>query len=328
MNNKSDPSYFSKKSVLVTGGAGFIGSHLVEALVQQGAAHIAVLDNVKWGKWSNLQAVKSCVRCIEGDMCDSDTLSKALSEIKPDLIFHLAANASVPGSVEDPAEDFRVNCAGTFLLLDLLHQLFPKDRIIYASSGAVYGEPDRFPVTETAPLIPISPYGAGKVSAETECRMFNKVYGTDVVIGRIFNTFGPRMPRFVFLDILKKLKKDSSRLELLGDGRQVRDFIYVKDTVNALLLLAQKGVQGESYNIASGVSYSIKEAANIMLELMKLKEKTKVVFSGKSWIGDAQHWEVDITKIKGLGFSAKKDIREGLKSVIEWFEKESLARSL
>jgi len=315
----SNPAeYFRSKSILVTGGAGFIGSHLVETLVAAGA-RVAVIDNLQAGLWSNLDAVASEVRFVEGDVRDYSALASLIRDTDPEYVIHLAANASVPGSVDDPRYDFESNCGGTVALLDSLRMAGSKAKVVIASSAAVYGEPGRFPITETFPLAPISPYGASKVCAEVEGAMWAKVYGTQVVVARLFNTYGPRMPRFVVFDFLQKLEADSGRLEILGDGKQVRDFNYVSDTVAGLLTLARVGVSGQAYNVASGVSHTVTDLAQLLLGILGLKDRTRIEYTGSSWVGDAQRWEVDVAKIHALGHSTDVDLEQGLRLVVDWY---------
>lgn len=310
--------FFRSRSVLVTGGAGFIGSHLVEELVGAGA-RVAVLDNVVAGTWSNLAAVASAIRCIEGDVRDYSVLGNVIGEAAPEYVIHLAANASVPGSVNDPRYDFETNCGGTVALLDSLRMARSSANVLIVSSAAVYGEPESFPITETSRLAPISPYGASKVAAEVEGTTWAKVYGTPVVIARVFNTYGPRMPRFAVIDFLRKLQSDPDRLEILGDGRQIRDFNYVSDIVDGLLTLAAVGVSGEAYNVASGVSHSVTEVAKQLLLILGLQDRTIIEYKGSSWVGDAQRWEVDVAKIHALGHRSHVELEEGLRRVVEWF---------
>ncbi len=313
---------FRSQSVLVTGGAGFIGSHLVEMLVSAGG-RLTVLDNLQAGSWENLDAVRASVKFIEGDVRDYSVLAEALAASQPAYVIHLAANASVPGSVDDPRYDFETNCAGTVALLDALRIAGQTPRVVVASSAAVYGEPESFPITESSPLVPISPYGASKVSAEVEGIMWSKVYGIPVVAARIFNTYGPRMPRFAVIDFLRKLQADSTRLEVLGSGKQVRDFNYVSDTVSGLLTLASSGVSGEAYNLASGVSYTVTELAQKLLLILGLQDTTSIEYTGSSWVGDAQRWEVDVTKIQDIGHTTEVNLDEGLRRVVDWFGFES-----
>jgi UDP-glucose 4-epimerase len=149
--------------------------------------------------------------------------------------------------------------------------------------------------------------------------MFHAVYKLPVIIARLFNTYGPGMPRFVVLDFLRKLQKDPSRLEILGNGKQVRDFNYVEDTVAGLLVLAEHGEAGEAYNIASGLSHSVIELAHLVIDACGLTGQTTLSFTGESWVGDAQRWEVSIKKIMAPGYAPKVPLREGVERVTEWF---------
>lgn len=309
---------FEERRVLVTGGAGFIGSHLVDALVAEGA-RVVVVDNLQAGGWANLDEKARQATRETGDVRDASALQRIVNQYQPEFVFHLAANASVPGSVADPAYDFQTNCGGTFALLDVLRRLSPCPTVVLASSGAVYGEPRHLPITETDPLCPISPYGASKLAAEVESRMFVEVYGLPVVLARIFNSYGPRMPRFVVLDFLRKLRDTPGCLEILGSGKQVRDFTYVGDTVAGLLLLALRGAAGEAYNIASGVPHSVTDLALALLRILGLEGKTEIRYSGASWVGDAQRWEVDVSKLRDLGYRPRTDLETGLKQVVGWF---------
>jgi UDP-glucose 4-epimerase len=304
--------------ILVTGGCGFIGSHLVEALVARGA-HVWVLDNLKAGSLDNLRAVRDAVRVEIGDVRDAARVKAVLERCRPQIVFHLAANASVPGSVEDPGYDFETNSAGTFTLLNALRELDTDVRVVLASSGAVYGQPELFPITEEALVNPISPYGASKAGAELTARMFTRVFGAPVVIARIFNTYGPRMARFVVLDFLRKLQRDPSVLEILGNGEQVRDFTYVSDTVQGLMLLAERGCPGEAYNLSSGHSTSVTAVAHALITALGLAGRTRITCTGSSWPGDAQRWEVTIDKLGRLGYAPHVDLENGLIKTIEWF---------
>lgn len=304
--------------ILVTGGCGFIGSHLVEALAARGA-RVWVLDNLKAGALDNLRAVQDAVQVEIGDVRDAAAVKAVLERCRPQIVFHLAANASVPGSVDDPAYDFETNSAGTFTLLNALRELDTGARVVLASSGAVYGQPELFPITEEALVNPISPYGASKAGAELTARMFTRVFGAPVVIARIFNTYGPRMARFVILDFLRKLRHNPDVLEVLGNGQQIRDFTYVSDTVQGLILLAERGCPGEAYNLSSGHSTSVIEVAHALIAALGLAGRTRITYTGSSWKGDAQRWEVSIAKLGGLGYTSKVDLENGLTKTIEWF---------
>lgn len=304
--------------MLVTGGCGFLGSHLVERLVADGAA-VTVLDSMRAGCAENLSAVAGQIRLVQGDVRDREAMADLLQACRPSIVYHLAANASVPGSVEDPAYDYEANATGTFVLLDALRGLDMKPRVVLASSGAVYGQPDRFPITEDFPPRPISPYGYSKLCAEHIARMFFDVYGIPTVIARIFNSYGPRVPRYIVYDFLQKLQRDPTRLEILGDGKQQRDFTYVTDTVAALVLLAQKGAPGEAYNVSSGQNHSVTELAETLVDVLGLTGRVQFHFTGTSWVGDAQYWKVDVSKLRALGYDGRTSLREGLRATVRWF---------
>lgn len=310
---------YAKKRTLVTGGAGFIGSHLVSKLIDADS-QVTVFDNNPVVPWPNLTGQAGNYTRCSGDVRNAVEVERLIKELKPEFVFHLAANASVPLSAEDPRYDFETNCLGTFTFLECLRKYAPSVRMVLASSGAVYGEPGFEPVTEVAPLAPISPYGASKLSAEVESRLFAQLFGVDVVIGRIFNSYGPRMPRFVVLDFLRKLKRSKVSLEILGSGRQTRDFTFVDDTVTGLLVLGANGIRGEAYNIASGISYSVTDLAHHLLDTLGLDKTAELIYTGGSWPGDAQYWAVDIQKIQNLGFEPRHSLQDGLSRVISWFE--------
>ncbi len=312
-------SSFAGKQVLVTGGCGFIGSHLVEQLVARGAG-VWVLDNLQAGVPSNLNSVRNQVDLVIGDVRDPECVRHVVALSNPTYVFHLAANASVPGSVDNPAYDFETNSAGTFILFDALRAYGQCAKVVLASSGAVYGQPQIFPIIEEHPWEPISPYGASKVGAETTARMFHRVYGLPVVSARIFNTYGPRMARFVILDFLRKLRNNPHALEILGNGQQVRDFTFVADTVQGLMLLAERGLPVEAYNVSSGGSVSVTQLAHMLIAALGLTGKTSITYTGSSWVGDAQRWVVSIEKISRLGYTPEADLEFGLVETIQWFQ--------
>jgi UDP-glucose 4-epimerase len=308
-----------RNSVLVTGGAGFIGSHLVESLVRDGAA-VTVLDSFRDGKATNLEAVRDGITVVEGDVRSAAVVDRVIAACRPEVVYHLAANASVPASVADPAHDYETNACGTFVLLDALRRVGGCERFVLASSGAVYGQPERFPIRESDPPEPISPYGASKLSAEVTGRMFRRVYGAPVVIARLFNAYGPRMARFVVLDFLRKLQADPNNLEILGNGEQVRDFTYVADTVAGLRILAERGEPGEAYNLSSGTSCSVTDLAGCLLATLGLAGRTRLSYTGASWTGDAQRWEVSIERLEALGYRPGWPLADGLRRTAHWFQ--------
>jgi UDP-glucose 4-epimerase len=313
-------SQFANTNVIVTGGAGFIGSHLVSVLGDLGA-NVTVIDNLQSGKWPNVSDTTG-VTCITADVTDRDKIDAIFKDVSPDYVFHFAANASVPGSVENPDYDFDANAGGTYNVFRACRGLDGLKKVVLASSAAVYGEPAELPIRETTPLRPISPYGYSKLSSEHVMNCHHSVYGVPGVAARIFNAYGPRMARFVILDFLRKLGNDPNVLAVLGSGQQVREFTYVRDAVSAFLHLAAYGECGQAYNVSGGTPMSILDLAGRIIAARGLSSTCKIETTGASWIGDAQRWTTDTSKLQALGFSAEWDINLGLTETISWFDSE------
>lgn len=297
---------------MVTGGAGFIGSHLVEKLVEL-EARVIVIDNFQGGKMQNLDRVKDKIQLIYGDVRDKKIIRRSLRDVE--IVFHLAANASVPASVENPRYDFETNALGTFNLLEAAVS-FSVERFIYASSAAVYGKPAYIPIDENHPLRPISPYGVSKLSGERMGIVFKDLYGLNFVSARIFNAYGPRQPRYVMYDFFHKLRKTPEKLEVKGTGSQIRDFCYVSDVVNALILIIEKG-KDDCYNVASGKGVTIKELAELFVSLVS--PGARIIYGESTWKGDIPVLLADITKLEKIGFKPLISLRNGVKRTIEWF---------
>jgi UDP-glucose 4-epimerase len=310
------------KRVLVSGGAGFIGSHLVDLLVEKGA-NVTVIDNLKDGKIENLEKSKNKIYFKKMDIRDYKGLREVIKERESEIIFHFAANANVPYSVEDPKYDFETNALGTFNLLKSCMDN-NVEKIIYASSSAVYGEPEYTPIDEKHPLNPISPYGASKLAGEKLGFTYYHTYGIPFVSMRIFNTYGPRQRRYVMYDFLKKLRENPNKLEVLGTGEQMRDYCFVMDMANAFILAGENGnAVGEAFNVAGGNPISIKELAELIVKIMGLEGKTKIYYTGRSWKGDITNLIADISKIREvLGFKPKTGLEEGIFKLKDWFEGE------
>ena len=312
-----DRCWYEGRCVLVTGGAGFIGSHLAEALVDAGA-RVRILDSLADGTLDNLERYRAAVTFLKGDVLDQEMVAMALRNA--DIVFHLAANASVPRSVQDPDYDWRCNACGTQTLLSAM-RFASISNCVVASSGAVYGQPSRFPIQENDCLFPISPYGASKAAVEALCHAFHASYGLPIQIARIFNTYGPRQPRFVMYDFYRKLRADPTHLEILGDGSQVRDYCFVEDTVDALLALGRiADTPCTSYNVSTGCSHSVTEVAEVLSAAMGLRD-VRWSFTGRSWAGDAKRWEVSIDRLRETtGFEPQFDLPSGVARFVQWFD--------
>jgi UDP-glucose 4-epimerase len=303
--------------VLVTGGAGFIGSHLVETLVAEGTC-VTVVDNFATGHLDNLRAVQAEVEVIVGDLGDVLRLRRiTLGDYN--CVFHLAANPYIPPSVENPAFDYHENLENTFALLETLRQIDERPRLINTSSAAVYGNPVRLPIRETDPTVPISPYGVSKLAGERYVAVYSQLYGLWATSLRLFSVYGPRQRKQVVFDLLQKLRADPARLEILGDGSQERDFTYVQDVVQAMMVAAVNAPgQGEVFNVASGQAHSINELVTILGEVCGITPER--AYTGQVRPGDADKWAVDITPLGRLGFQARTSLRAGLITVKDWYD--------
>jgi UDP-glucose 4-epimerase len=310
--------------ILFTGGAGFIGSHLVDAVMAQGK-EVVVFDNLSNGSLENIIRWRShpAFSFIKGDLLNPTDLAKL--EIKSyDLIFHSAANPEVRVGSENPDIHFKQNIAATYNLLELVRKAGNHPTLVYTSTSTVYGEAAKVPTPEDyAPLRPISIYGASKLASEALVTAYAYTYGFKAVIYRIANVVGPRSRHGVVYDFVQKLKKNRSELEILGDGTQTKSYLYVSDCIEAMLLgIENSSEQVEIYNIGSEDQIDVKTIANIVVEEMGLKD-VKFVFTGgvdggRGWIGDVKNMQLDINKIKKLGWkprlSSEQAIRQTVKS--------------
>ncbi|MFH1488612.1 MAG: NAD-dependent epimerase/dehydratase family protein [Pseudomonadota bacterium] len=309
---------------LITGGAGFIGSHLVEACLDQGF-RVIVLDDLSTGKKDNLPMGHKNLTFIEGTVTCRDTLLRVKHQA-PDLeyIFHLAAIASVTRSMEEPVYTHQVNFEGTLLILDTFKDLSIK-KLLYASSTAVYGDTRIMPVREDLRPAPLSPYGADKLAGEYYLKIFNDCYGLPAVSCRFFNVFGERQDPSspysgvisIFFDrAISKKQGNSAAISIFGDGGQTRDFIYVKDIVRALLYLAEdESVKGRTFNLGYGKKTSVLELAEKTRSL--IDTNIEIRFE-KPRQGDVLHSQADIHRLLKTGFTFQYDFDSGLKRLAEF----------
>jgi len=310
-----------KKRILVTGGCGFIGSHIVERLVEIGA-EIVVLDDFSYGKIDNIESCIDKIELIKGDVRDEKVLDEALRGVE--LISHQAALRSVPKSVDAPFDYHDVNVTGTLKLYLKAKERGVK-RIVFASSSSVYGERSNFPEKETDMPHPLSPYAASKLMAEYYGYVFTRMYRVGVVSLRYFNVFGPRqslenqyavvVPKFITC-----LLKDKNP-PIYGDGTQSRDFTYIDNVVEAnLLALVKEKIEGEVFNIAGGSSHSVNELLYLLKQITGKDIEPEYLDPRP---GDVRKTHADIKKAKKfLGWKQHIGFYEGLKRTFEWFKKE------
>lgn len=303
--------------VLVTGGAGFIGSHLVERLVGLGA-QVTIIDNLSTGNMANLRNVRTQTNLVLHGL--HETLRDGMVRLQDyEIVFHLAANSYVPPSVEKPLFDFEANLLNSLMLLEGLRSIRNPPRLIYASSAAVYGNPISLPIKETDLTFPISPYGVSKLAAERYTAVYSQIYGIPATSLRLFSVYGPRQRKQVVYDLLVKVLNNPTHLEVLGDGTQERDFTYVGDLVDALLLVAEKAPgKGEVYNVASGRAYTIAELIDTICKVCEAAPEVR--FTGSVRPGDPERWAVDISAIRALGFEPRTELVAGIRAIKSWYE--------
>jgi len=302
-------------NVLVTGGAGFIGSHLVSELIERGNS-VRVLDNISTGTRQNLSNLN--VDLVVGDIRDLETVESVMEGMGQ--VFHLAAEVSVPGSMTQPLTCYETNVIGTLNVLESARKAGARC-VVMASSAAVYGKSDTS-VDEESPKQPLSPYAASKLAMEALGELYTSVYELPTVALRFFNVFGPRQspasPYAAAVPIFIRAMLAGEAPVIFGDGSQTRDFIYVGDVARALLLAAeQEKAKGEVMNIGGGASISILELVEVVRSL--LPEAPETTF-GPARIGDIHYSQAVVTKAKThLDFSPEISIRDGLQETIRWF---------
>jgi UDP-glucose 4-epimerase len=300
---------------IVTGGAGFIGSHLVEALAD--SHEVIVLDDLSSGKRENLNLVHDGVTIAEGSITNPALLKKVFRGA--DGIFHQAALVSVTGSVDNPRASHQTNLTGTLNVLLAARDCKVK-KVVFASSSAVYGDGLTQPKHEGMSPVPLSPYAVSKVAGEYYCRVFSELFGVKTVSLRYFNVFGPRQdPASEYAAVIPKfitrILKNQPPL-IFGDGKQTRDFIYVKDVVQANLRAMKSSATG-TFNIGSGQSTDLTSLADCLERTMRV---SLAPVYGKPRRGDIRDSVADITAAKkALGFRADYSLQEGLEETISWF---------
>jgi len=303
---------------LVTGGAGFIGSHLVDRLLEQ-EHHVICLDNFDpyYNPKIKRDNIQHCLdnenfELVEGSIFNKSLLKKIIQDSDIDYVFHNAAQAGVRVSVENPVKPHEVNATGT---LNILKMSLDSDvkKIINASSSSVYGKAEYLPFDEVHPKTPVSPYGVSKLAAEHYCRVFNEVYGLRTTSLRLFTVYGPRMRPDLAISIFTRRALNNETIEIFGDGKKTRDFTYIDDVVEANMKAIKRG-DGEEYNIGSGKRISVIELAEKIIDI--IQSDSKIIFTNPIK-GDAEHTWANIRKAKKeLGWEPKIDIYVGLRRYI------------
>ncbi len=311
--------FYERKRVCVTGGAGFIGSHLAAALAGLGA-EVAIIDDLSWGTRANLAEAGDRVRFVEGSILDGALLAEAVAGAE--VVFHEAALTSVAGSVEKPAEYMGVNATGTVFVMEAARAAGVK-RIVYAASSAAYGDRGPVAANESLTPFPMSPYAAAKVAGEHLMAAYAICYGLSTVSLRYFNIFGPRQaPDSPYSGVIARFAARllrGQRLAVYGDGTQTRDFTHVSNVILANLLAGarREPFHGEVLNIASGRSSTLLELIDVMGRLLGVKPEWD---HEPPRAGEVLHSRADITRAASLlGYRPVVDLEQGLKDTLAWY---------
>lgn len=312
--------------VLVTGGAGFIGSHLVDHAVEAGH-DVIVLDNFSTGRTRNLShsRVRSNFQLMRADIRRIPrSFVKRLGRV--DRVAHFAAATSVQQSIRDPAFTTEVNVVGTLNVLEVARKL-KAERVVFASSAAIYGIPRAFPIAEDASISPISPYGASKAASELYLRAFEENHGIEAVSLRYFNVYGPRQTPSKYAGVISTFAKralNRQPLHIYGDGSQTRDFVYVSDVIDATVAALEKNLKSRAFNIASGTEITVLELAKTVQRLAGSGSELKF---RPPRIGDISRSVADVTRARNeLRFAAMTSIDDGLAETVQWVDEEPKAQ--
>ena len=305
-------------NILITGGAGFIGSTLANALLPDNK--VIVLDDLSMGDFNNLDESINLTK-IEGNLVDKELLGKIFSENEFDYIFHLGAVASVADSVARPYETHQVNFDSTMTILEILRTRKSKlKRFVFSSSAAVYGDEPTLPKREESVIRPLTPYAIDKFASEKMAMIYNLLYDIPTSATRFFNVYGPNQnpesPYSGFISILVDRLKNEKELTIFGNGEQTRDFVYVEDVVNALLLIATSDKsRGQVYNVGTGLRITLNDLVKLSQEITGKKISIKF---DKEREGDIRDSISDISKLRSIGYEPNVDLALGMKKYLEY----------
>lgn len=329
MERGINPSSLSHLGLtLVTGGAGFIGSHIVDRLVSNDT-EVRVLDNLSAGSIQNTSPHKDNKKFhfINTDLKDHESLQKSMEDVK--TVFHIAANPEVRTGFEHPEFSYEENIRNTFHLLEKIRKS-NVETILFTSSSTIYGEPAMIPTSENyGPLFPISPYGASKLACEALISSYCHTYGIKGLIFRLANVIGGRSKHGVLWDFIKKLRDNKKTLEVLGDGRQSKSYLHVSDCVDCFFFcLSTHKTQTEIFNVGNIDRMDVISIAKTLCSVMNLKN-VEIITSGgtkdgRGWIGDVKTMHLDISKLKKLGWNPKLSSMDAIKLACEELTKDQM----
>jgi UDP-glucose 4-epimerase len=304
--------------VMVTGGAGFIGSHVVDALVQRGQT-VVVYDNLCTGYERHLEGARETgsLELVQGDILDQAGLIAAMEGV--DMVFHLAANADVRGGKQNTAIDLEQNVIGTHRVLEAM-RVAGASSIVFTSSATVYGEPDIFPTPESYPGLQTSLYGASKLAAEAMVQAYSEYFGIRSHTFRFVSWIGERYSHGVIYDFMNKLRLDPTRLEILGDGHQRKSYLDVADGISGIFLAVERMSDMKNVINLGHVDYmNVTDLADVVCEEMGLKNVSYHYTGGvRGWLGDSPFVHLDTTKIRDVGFRPQVTIEDGVRRTVRY----------
>lgn len=302
------------KTILITGASGFLGTWLADEAAEQGYNLIGIdmrapLRPALWEKFAT-----SSLETVD--------LDQLLKDYQIDAVCHLAGGASVAASVNDPYSDFSSLLPGTARLALYIAKAQPAAKMLFFSSAAVYGNPKTLPITEATPVMPISPYGIHKATAETLLMNYSRALGIQVVIFRIFSVYGPGLRKQLIYDVTQRAIQAAAlgqkSIQLFGTGAESRDFMYVQDVCRAVTTIIdqQQDERCSIYNLASGIESTVADVAQCLIDNLNID--LDITFDGRVPKGDPANWRADVSKLDNIGFNSVYTLREGLKEVAQW----------
>lgn len=308
------------KRIFVTGGAGFIGSNFVDRALLQGFQVLA-FDDLSTGRQFFLKDAEKNpnFKFVKGDIRDLSQLDVAIGAFKPNWVVHLAANADVRFGLERTRRDLDYNTIGTWNVVESMRKAGCRN-ILFSSTGSVYGEPNIFPTPEDCPFpVQTSLYGASKAAGENLISAYCHGFEINALVFRFVSILGPRYTHGHIFDFVKALKKDSSTLKILGNGKQNKSYLHVSDLMDGLFLVISKELKGFNvFNIGHDSSLVVDESATVICSTMKLKPKFEHSGGERGWVGDSPRIQLDITKIKNLGWKPKWDLHSSVKDTVKY----------
>ena len=307
------------ETILVTGGAGFIGSNLVRRLLQEGYRSVTVLDNLSTGYLENLEGLEGSLRFVEGDVRDRELVGKLCKDSA--YIFHMAAHVGNVKSIEAPDSDAAINITGTLNILDATKDSGKLRRLVYSSSAACYGEPLYLPVDEKHLLSPDSPYGVSKMAAEKYVMCYEKTHGVPVACLRYFNAYGTNQRYDAYGNVLPIFVErilEGKGITVFGDGEQTRDFVNVDDIVQANILAMELDGPGGIFNVATGEQTTINGLVELLRGQVGRHFEVEYAAPRKGEVRDS-YADISLSR-KELGFKSEVGMAEGVKAYIEWYK--------